>query len=148
MGLFEGVHFGARTCACTLCGPAVRRNSKKRHEQSGEGGQGQAEPAGPRQTRRGVAQVGVAACLGHGVNGCVGVALGEVHLFGLVALSHGKAALGLDVYEAGCGRATRTVTVCTLTLHFAKGIVLKTIANTGFQKCLLYGIVAGKKALS
>lgn len=97
MGLFEGAHFGAWTCACTLCGPIVRGNSKKGHEQSGEGGQAQAEPAGPRQTRRGVAQVGVAARLGHGVNGGVGVALGEVHLFGLVALAHRKAALGLDV---------------------------------------------------
>lgn len=97
MGLFEGVHFGAWTCACTLRGPIVRRNSKKRHEQSGEGGQGQAQPAGPRQTRRGVAQVGVAARLGHAVNGCVGVALGEVGVLGQVALGHLKAALGLDV---------------------------------------------------
>lgn len=117
MGLFEGVHFGAWTCACTLCGPIVRRNSKKHHEQSGEGGQGQAEPTGPWQTRCGVAQVGVAARLGHAVNGCVGAALGEVHLSGLVALAHRKAALGLDVYEAGCGRATHTVIVCTLALE-------------------------------
>lgn len=115
MGLFEGVHF-EWTRACTLCSPIVRCNSKKRHEQSGEGGQGQAEPAGPRQTRRGIAQVGVAARLGHGVNGCVGIALGEVHLYGLVALVHRKAALGLDVYEAGCGQATHTVIVCWYSL--------------------------------
>lgn len=57
-------------------------------KQSGDGGQGQAQPGGPGQAGCGVAQVAVAACFGHGINGGVGVAGGEVRVLGLVALRH------------------------------------------------------------
>lgn len=58
------------------------------HQQSSGGSQGQAQPGGRGQTRSSVTQVAAAAHLVHGVNGGVAVAGGEVHLFGLVALSH------------------------------------------------------------
>lgn len=60
-------------------------NQNVGHEQSSDGGEGQAQAGGPGQTGRSVAQVGVAARLGHGVDGGVG---GEVFLVGLVALGH------------------------------------------------------------
>lgn len=53
--------------------------------QSGGGGQGQAHAGDPGHAGGSVTQVGVAACLGHGVNGGVGAAAGEVNVFGMVA---------------------------------------------------------------
>lgn len=57
------------------------------HKQSRDGGEGQAQPGGPGQAGRSVAEVGVAARLGEAVDGGVGGAFGEVHVFRLVALS-------------------------------------------------------------
>lgn len=54
-------------------------------EQSSDGGQGQAHVGDPGHSGRSVTQVVVAAYLGHGVNGGVGAAGGEVNVFGLVA---------------------------------------------------------------
>ena len=42
------------------------------HEQSSDGGEGQAEPGGPGQTGRSIAEVSVAARLGYGVESDVG----------------------------------------------------------------------------
>lgn len=70
-------------------------------KQSGDGGQSQAQPG--REGGCSVAQVGVAARLGHLVDGGVGVG-GEVHLRRLVALALLQTALHLDRH-AGC-RAT------------------------------------------
>lgn len=75
-------------CVLKLSPPCRFSDQDPGHEQSGDGGQGQAQARGPGQPRRGVAQVGVAARLGHGVNGGVGAAGGEVDVLGLVALGH------------------------------------------------------------
>ncbi len=58
------------------------------HKQSSDGGEGQAQPGGPRQTGRSVTQVSGAARLGQGVDGGVGAAGGEVHVCGTVAVGH------------------------------------------------------------
>lgn len=55
----------------------------------------QAEGGGAGQAWRRVAQVGVAAGFGHGVDGGVGAA-GEVHVARLVAVCHFKAALHFE----------------------------------------------------
>lgn len=71
-------------CICILCHPS---NQDVSHKQSSDGGEGQRQPGHTRQTGRLVAQVGVAACLSHRVDGGVAAAGGEIHVFGLVALS-------------------------------------------------------------
>lgn len=76
-------------------------------EQSGDGGQGHAHAGPPGQPRSAVAQVGVAARLGHGVNGGIVVAGGEVNVDGLVAFGLCQAALLDDVHKARC-RGTST----------------------------------------
>lgn len=83
-------------CVCVFCvrvgviWSPVRcvSNQDAGHQQSRDRGQDQTERGGARQAGRGVAQVGVAARLGHGENGLVGAAAGEVHLFrGVAAFS-------------------------------------------------------------
>lgn len=75
-------------------------------EESSGGGQGHAQAGPPGQPRSGVAQVGGAAGLGHGVKGGVG---GEVDVDGLVALGLRQAALLDDVHEARCGGRAQEV---------------------------------------
>ena len=88
--------FSAGVCTiCSVCIMGVHvvcvflSSQDVGHEQSSDGGEGQAHPGGPGQARSGVAQVGVAACLGHCVQGGVGRGngRGQVCVFGLVALS-------------------------------------------------------------
>lgn len=97
-------------------------------KQSGDGGQSQAQPG--REGGRGVAQVGVAARLGHLVDGGVGVG-GEVHLRRLVALALLQTALHLDRH-AGC-RATADTHIHTITrqseLQSLWFIVLETVGG-------------------
>lgn len=57
-------------------------------KQCSDGGHGQSKHGGPGHPGGGVAQVGVAAGLGHGVDGGgVGDFVWEIHIFGFVALS-------------------------------------------------------------
>lgn len=62
-------------------------NQEIGNKQSSDGGDGQAQPGGSRQTGCGVAQVGVTACLGHAVDAVV-ISGGKVHILGLVAFGH------------------------------------------------------------
>lgn len=88
------------------------------HKQRGDGGEGQAEAGGGGQAGRGVAQVGVAARLGHGVDGGVGAAGREVHLRGPVALGHSEAALLNDIHDAGCFPNTTVAMLVGFTCGF------------------------------
>lgn len=62
-------------------------NEDTGHKQSSEGGEGQGEPRGPGQARRGVAQVGGAARLVHAVDSAA-VGAWEVGICCLVAINH------------------------------------------------------------
>lgn len=110
-GIYARVSARGKMCVCVRSlhrGPSpVGRGGTlvERRVQRQDGGQRQAEDAGPLQRRAAVAQIHVAARLGHLVGGGVGVA-GEGHRRRLVALSDGQAALHLHVHETGCGGGT------------------------------------------
>lgn len=86
------------------------------HEQSSDGGEGQAHPGGPGQGGSGIAQVGIAACLGHVVHGGVGRGngIGQVCVFGRVAFSQHETALLLNVHKANCRVTANTHNQCPL----------------------------------
>jgi len=87
------------------------------HEQSSDGGEAQAEPGGPGQTGRSIAEVSVAARLGHLVDSGVGAA-GKVHIRGLVALSLLKTALHFNIHDAGCLPNTTEAVLSGVTFGF------------------------------
>lgn len=65
-----------------------RSNQDVGRKQSSDGGESQAQRGGPGQAGRDVAQGGVAASLGNGVDGGVGAGAGDGRLFSFVALGH------------------------------------------------------------
>lgn len=67
-----------------MCVPRVLHHDLG-HEQSGDGGQGQAHAGGPWQSRCSVTQVGVAAHFVHGVNTVIGI---EGDFDGIVAVTN------------------------------------------------------------
>ena len=76
----------ARVCFVSSSNPlCLLSNQDLGHEQGSGGGEDQAEPGGPGQTGRSIAEVLVAARLHHGVDSEVG--LWKVHIVGHVALS-------------------------------------------------------------
>lgn len=77
-------------CVCTLCHPWFHyaSNQNAGYQQSGDRSQAQAQHGGPGQTGRSITQVGVAARLGHFVNGGIWVVGVQAHVFGLVAPGH------------------------------------------------------------
>lgn len=74
-------------CVFAFCVIHHPSNQDVGHKQSSDGGEGQRQPGHAGQTGCIVAQVGVAARLGQRVDGGVGAARGEIHVFGLVAIS-------------------------------------------------------------
>lgn len=79
-------------------------NQEVSHKHSRDGGEGQGQRGG---AGRRVAQVCVAARLGHLVDGLV---CAKVHIFSLVAVRYCQATLHLDVHKSNCG-TTNSVSV-------------------------------------
>lgn len=84
-------------------------NQNVGHKQSRDGGEGQAQPRGPRQAWGTVTQVCVAARLRHLVQGGAGVADRDRLIRSLVAVGHYKTALHFDADKTSCGETKELV---------------------------------------
>lgn len=106
---------------CNQCHPpCLLLNQDVGHTQSSDGGEGQAQPGGPGQTGRSVAQVGVAAYLGHGVDCGVGDAGGQGRLLADVALGLCYTALLLNVHDTDCYPDTTEALFSAFTCGFSR----------------------------